>query len=147
MPASDFIITASSAGSSTFQVGAEDATNNRVSISLGNATNSNLGTTDAKIELTSASTAQTAISSIDGALSTLATVQGDIGAYQNRLAFAAANLSITIENTQAAESVIRDVDMAAEMISFTKNQILLQAGTAMLAQANIAPLQVLSLFG
>jgi flagellin len=54
---------------------------------------------------------------------------------------------VTIENVQAAESVIRDVDMAAEMTSFTKNQILLQAGTAMLAQANMAPQVVLSLFG
>ncbi|MBW1707202.1 MAG: flagellin, partial [Deltaproteobacteria bacterium] len=59
----------------------------------------------------------------------------------------AANLSTIIENVQAAESVIRDVDMAQEMTTFTKNQILLQAGTAMLAQANMAPQQVLSLFG
>jgi flagellin len=66
---------------------------------------------------------------------------------QNRLGYAAANLSTTIENVQAAESVIRDVDMAAEMTTFTKNQILLQAGTAMLAQANMAPQVVLSLFG
>ncbi|RLB20623.1 MAG: flagellin, partial [Deltaproteobacteria bacterium] len=73
--------------------------------------------------------------------------RGDIGAYMNRLAYASANLATTIENTQAAESVIRDVDMAMEMTSFTKNQILLQAGTAMLAQANMAPQQVLALFG
>ena len=56
-----------------------------------------------------------------------------------------ANLSTTIENVQAAESVIRDVDMAAEMSTFTKNQILLQAGTAMLAQANGLPNNVLTL--
>jgi len=65
----------------------------------------------------------------------------------NRLAYASANLATTIENTQAAESVIRDVDMASEMTQFTKNQILLQAGTAMLAQANMSPQQVLALFG
>ena len=65
----------------------------------------------------------------------------------NRLSYAAANLSTTVENMQAAESVIRDVDMAAEMTAFTKSQILLQAGTAMLAQANMAPQQILSLFG
>ncbi|MFC1821093.1 flagellin [Thermodesulfobacteriota bacterium] len=84
---------------------------------------------------------------IDSAISTLATSRGEIGAFMNRLGYAAANLATTIENTQAAESVIRDVDMAAEMTTFTKNQILLQAGTAMLAQANMAPQQVLSLFG
>jgi flagellin len=60
--------------------------------------------------------------------------------------YAAQNLSITLENFTAAESAIRDVDMAAEMTSFTKNQILVQAGTAMLSQANQAPQQVLALF-
>ncbi len=65
----------------------------------------------------------------------------------NRLSYASANLASALENTQAAESVIRDVDMAAEMTNFTKNQILMQAGTAMLAQANMAPQAILSLFG
>jgi flagellin len=64
----------------------------------------------------------------------------------NRLSFAAANLSTVIENVQAAESVIRDVDMAAEMTAFTKNQILTQASTAMLAQANQSSQAILSLF-
>ena len=63
------------------------------------------------------------------------------------MSYASANLSITVENFSAAESVIRDVDMADEMTSFTKSQILLQAGTAMLAQANMAPQNLLSLFG
>jgi flagellin len=84
---------------------------------------------------------------VDDAISTLNSVRGDIGAAQNRLNYAAANLSITVENVQSAESVIRDVDMAYEMVSFTKYQILQQAGTAMLAQANMAPQSVLSLFG
>ena len=77
----------------------------------------------------------------------MATQRGNIGANQNRMGYAIANLATTIENVQAAESVIRDVDMASEMTEFTKNQILLQAGTAMLAQANMAPQQVLALFG
>ncbi|RPH52382.1 MAG: flagellin [Desulfobacteraceae bacterium] len=84
---------------------------------------------------------------INTAIDTLATSRGEIGATMNRLSYAAANLATTVENVQAAESVIRDVDMAAEMTSFTKNQILLQAGTAMLAQANMAPQNLLSLFG
>lgn len=149
---SDFVITAASSGSSDFQVGAENAASNRIAVSLGNATQENLGTTTGSsaltdIDMTSAASAQSAINYIDDAISDLSTLQGDVGAYQNRLAFAAANLAITTENMQAAESVIRDVDMAAEMTTFTKNQILLQAGTAMLAQANMAPQQVLSLFG
>jgi flagellin len=97
--------------------------------------------------LANASDAQSALDTIDSAINSLATIRGNVGAAQNRLSYAAANLSTTIENVQAAESVIRDVDMASEMTDFTKNQILLQAGTAMLAQANMAPQQVLSLFG
>ena len=99
------------------------------------------------IDLTTAANAQSALGYIDDAISDLSKVQGDIGAYQNRLGYAAANLATTIENMSAAESVIRDVDMAAEMTTFTKNQILLQAGTAMLAQANMAPQVVLQLMG
>ena len=83
---------------------------------------------------------------IDAAIGTLNSKRGDVGAAQNRLGYASANLATTLENFTAADSVIRDVDMAAEMTSFTKNQILLQAGTAMLAQANQAPQMVLSLF-
>jgi len=83
---------------------------------------------------------------VDAAINNLNGVRGNIGAAQNRLVYAGANLATTIENVQAAESVIRDVDMADEMTTFTKNQILLQAGTAMLAQANMAPQQILSLF-
>ena len=90
---------------------------------------------------------QTILDDIEAAISVVAGARGVVGAYQNRLGYAASNASITVENYQAAESVIRDVDMAAEMTSFTKNQILLQAGTAMLAQANLAPQQVLALFG
>ena len=72
-------------------------------------------------------------------------VLGEIGAAQSRLDYASANLSVSIENISASQSAIRDVDMAAEMVTFTKNQILLQAGTAMLAQANMMPQNVLSL--
>ena len=87
------------------------------------------------------------LDTINSAIDALAQSRGEIGAAINRLGYAAANLASTIENTQAAESVIRDVDMAAEMTNFTKNQILMQAGTAMLGQANMAPQAVLSLLG
>jgi len=91
-------------------------------------------------------TALADLDTINTAIETLANSRAAIGASINRLSYAAANLATSVENTQAAESVIRDVDMAAEMTTFTKNQILLQAGTAMLAQANQSPQIVLSLF-
>jgi flagellin len=139
--------TVSSTGStgSTFQIGAENDSNNRISISIGGAAKSNLGITS--LDLSTAANAQAALDLVDTAISTLTSTRGNVGAYMNRLSYAAANLATTIENQQAAESVIRDVDMAAEMTDFTKNQILLQAGTSMLAQANMAPQQVLALFG
>lgn len=82
-----------------------------------------------------------------GALSDLGAILGDIGAEMNTLDFTYANIQTKIENTSASESAIRDVDMAAEMVNFTKSQIMLQAGTAMLAQANMSSQGVLSLFG
>jgi flagellin len=131
-------------GNSTFQVGAKNDTDNRITVSLGDATASTLGLTTG--QLSNATTAQAFLDTVDAAIDTLNNRRGDIGASQNRLSYAAANLSVTIENVTASESVIRDVDMAGEMVSFTKNQILMQAGTAMLAQANMAPQNILSLF-
>jgi len=138
-------IAADATGSSTFQVGAENASDNRISVSIGDATATTLGLTADQLD--NASEAQAFLGTVDNAISSLVNVRGGIGASQNRLQYSYSNLSVTIENVQAAESVIRDVDMAAEMTTFTKNQILLQAGTAMLAQANMAPQVVLSLFG
>ncbi|MGH7506788.1 MAG: flagellin, partial [Longimicrobiales bacterium] len=89
--------------------------------------------------------AQTALVNLDAAITTISGVFGDIGAAQNRIDYATANVKTSIENFAAAESVIRDADMAAEMAEFTKNQILQQAGVAMLAQANAAPQLVLRL--
>ena len=95
--------------------------------------------------LSSRAAAETAIGNIDSALGVIASVFGNIGAAQNRIDYATANVKTTIENVAAAESTIRDADMAAEMADFTKNQILQQAGVAMLAQANSAPQLVLRL--
>lgn len=130
------------AASSSFQVGNQNDSNNRISFSLGNMTVSGM---TADITVDTLSGAQTALTTIDNALDELATARSIIGYNQNRLGFAAANLGTSIENLTAAESVIRDADMAFETINFTKNQILLQAGTAMLAQANIAPQAILGL--
>jgi len=133
------------ANSKDFQVGSEDNSDNRIAVSIDSITTATLGV--AAGDVATAADAQGALTIIDDAVGALATSRGEVGAFQNRLGYASANLSITVENFTAAESVIRDVDMAAEMTTFTKNQILLQSGTAMLAQANMAPQQVLSLFG
>ena len=89
--------------------------------------------------------ANRAIGTLDEALKKINKQRADLGAYQNRLEHTVNGLNIGAENLQAAESRIRDTDMAKEMVEFTKNQVLTQAGTAMLAQANQQPQQILSL--
>jgi len=89
--------------------------------------------------------AEAAIASLDTAISQVASTRGTLGGIQNRLEHTISNLGVTQENVAASESRIRDVDMAAEMTSFTRNQIMMQAGTAMLAQANAVPQTVLQL--
>jgi flagellin len=85
------------------------------------------------------------VSQIDTAISSVSSIRSSLGAVQNRLEHAVANLGVNEENLSAAESRIRDVDVAQEMVNFTRLQILSQSGTAMLAQANQAPQSVLSL--
>jgi flagellin len=85
------------------------------------------------------------VSQIDTAIASVSTVRSDLGAKQNRLENAVDNLGVYQENLTSAESRIRDVDVASEMVNFTRLQILSQSGTAMLAQANQAPQSVLSL--
>ena len=87
------------------------------------------------------------ITAVDTAINTVSNERSNLGTLQNRLEHTIANLQTSAENLSAAESRVRDVDMAAEMVKFTKNQILVQAGTAMLAQANMAPQSVLQLLG
>ncbi len=144
MDAGGSTLTTSASSSSSFQVGYENNANNKISFSLGDLTKTGL---TAEVSVATLSDAQTALSTIDNAIDQLAGERAVIGKSQNQLGFAFANLTSTIENLSAAESVIRDADMAFETVAFTKNQILLQAGTAMLAQANAAPQSILSLLG
>jgi flagellin len=119
----------------TFQVGANDGDSIAVStISLG----ASIGVS---FDLSSA----TSISAVDAAINAVSTQRASFGAVQNRLEHTLNNLASYQENLMASESRIRDVDMASEMVEFTKDQILQQAGTSMLAQANQAPQTVLSL--
>ena len=137
-----------STSTQNIQVGKENHADSRIGLDMGDMQMSALkdGST-LSIDLSTVTGANSALDDVETAISYVAEKRGDLGAYMNRLSYAAANLATSVENAQAAESVIRDVDMAAEMTTFTKNQILLQAGTAMLAQANMSPQQVLSLFG
>ncbi|MDO7976073.1 flagellin N-terminal helical domain-containing protein [Oceanotoga teriensis] len=97
------------------------------------------------LDISSNTYAQTSISKIDGAIKAVSSLRAQFGAYQNRLEHTVNNLSVASENLTAAESRIRDVDMAKEMMSFTREQILLQSSNAMLAQSNQLPQNVLSL--
>lgn len=129
---------------STFQIGSDNGVNNRLEVGILSMTASAL--TVNSISLSTQSGAQTAIDTIDTAIASLSSRRGTLGASQNRLAYTISTLDNTAENIQASESSIRDVDMALEMTSFTRSQIMVQAGTAMLAQANSLPQNVLSLF-
>ncbi|GGM60894.1 flagellin [Dactylosporangium sucinum] len=136
----------------TFQVGANTASADQIAVKLDSSAfgspasvsgfdASGLGL--ASLDLTTSGTA--AIDAIDSAIKGVSTARATLGAYQNRFEHTINNLNVAIENLSASESRIRDTDMAQEMVSFTRSQILTQAGTSMLAQANQAPQNVLSL--
>jgi flagellin len=99
------------------------------------------------ISLSSPDLANNAIGIVDEALKAVSRQRADLGAYQNRFELAVKGVLIGAENLQAAESLIRDTDMAEQMVEFVKNTILVQSGTAMLAQANLKPQSVLQLLG
>ncbi|MBO8456801.1 MAG: flagellin [Spirochaetes bacterium] len=121
----------------------------RERIYIGTMTAAALGVRDAStndiVTVEDPDSANRLIGTVDEALKTINKQRADLGAYQNRLEHAVRGLDIGAENLQAAESRIRDTDMAKEMVEFSKNQILRQAGTAMLAQANVATQSVLTL--
>jgi flagellin len=132
---------ATAASAVTLQVGANGG--QAIAFTIGT-----VGTTALTIQglsVSFATAASAAIASLDVAIGAITTQRANLGAIQNRLEQTINRLGVTSENLQAAESRIRDADMAAEMISFTKNQILQQSGMAMLSQANSAPQSVLSL--
>jgi flagellin len=129
----------------SFQVGMKNTGNDRISISISNSGSTSLGLNDEL--LTSSTGAQKAIAALDTALQTINTSRGTLGATQNRLEATMSNLSIMHENTAGANSRIKDVDVAEESAAFTRSQILSQAGTSMLAQANSLPQSALSLIG
>jgi flagellin len=135
-----------SASALTFQVGASDqASESQVVVDLRSANVGAIGTAVKALDVSSAANALTSLTTIDTNISTVSTERAKLGASQNRFEHTINSVNVAIENLSASESRIRDTDMASEMMNFTRSQILSQAGTAMLAQANQAPQSVLSL--
>lgn len=134
-------------GSMWFHIGAN--MDQREQVFIGTITAGSLGLkqigTNNIMSISTADQANRNIGVLDGALRIVNKQRADLGAYQNRLEMAINGIDISAENLQAAESLIRDTDMASEMVDFTKNQILSQAGNAMLAQANQQGQQVMQL--
>jgi flagellin len=130
-------------GGLTFQIGANGSKDQRVSLSVGNMSSVGIGVK--QVDVSTQEGANKAIAKIDAAINTVSGTRADLGALQNRLEHTINSLGVASENLTAAESRIRDVDMAKEMMSFTKTQILSQAAQAMLAQANTLPQGVLQL--
>ena len=132
-------------GGKALQVGAASNTQQQIKIYISNMDASHLGVKD--VCMTSQDKARAAIASITQAIAKVSKQRSALGAVQNRLEHTIANLDNVVENTTAAESSIRDTDMATEMVNYSKNNILAQAGQSMLAQANQATQGVLSLLG
>ncbi len=134
-------------GSMWFHIGAN--MDQRTQVFIGTMSATALGIrsigTEEKISLQTPEDANRAIGTLDEAIKKINKQRADLGAYQNRLELTVKGLDVSAENLQASESRIRDTDMASQMVEFTKNSILQQAGTAMLAQANSQSQNVLSL--
>jgi flagellin len=127
-----------------FQVGANTTTNiDTLSVGLVSVLASDLGIST--LDISSTGSATTAIQAIDGAINKVVSARGDLGAIQNRLQSTITNLGVSVENLSAAESRIRDVDVAAETAELTRNSIMQQAAVSVLAQANVQPQVALSL--
>ncbi len=139
----NIVVTEATGGS--FQVGPTDNAFNRIEVNVADmsATGTELNLTTAAVSTISSS--RSAITAVDGAITAVAQQRGDLGAFQNRLAFAISYTENEIENIQASEASISDADIASEVTSFTRAQILSQAATAMLAQANVLPQNALAL--
>ncbi|MBD3785012.1 MAG: flagellin FliC [Micrococcales bacterium] len=131
-------------GTFTFQIGANSGQTTTLDLSA-KYDSTTLGVS--AIDVSTAAGAATALGLADTAVTTVSTARAGLGAVQNRLQHTINSLSVAAENSAAAESRIRDTDMAKEMTAFTRSQILSQAGVSMLAQANSAPQSVLKLLG
>ena len=131
----------------TLHVGADATSNNGITMNIATMSAKGLGVNGIKVDGNNNSNALDAIETIKEAISKVSSQRSDLGAIQNRLEHTINNLDNVVENTTSAESQIRDTDMATEMVKYSNNNILAQAGTSMLAQANQSNQSVLSLLG
>lgn len=127
----------------TFKIGTGNETFDRITLDINSVTQEALGING--LDVTTAANADTASTAISSAITTLNSARANIGAFQNRLDIATSNLATATENTEAARSALLDLNIATEMTSFTSKQILVQAGVAMLSQANSLPQNLLRL--
>lgn len=145
--ADDYKVGIDVSGIMTFQAGPNKGADHRISVAINDMGANALGVDGLDITTQSAAQSVMDAESIDSAIRTVSEQRGDLGALQNRLEHTIKNLGVTRENLASSESRIRDADMAKEMMDFTRNQIMQQAGTAMLAQANMVNQSVLQLLG
>ncbi|MBO5279023.1 MAG: hypothetical protein J6B06_06010 [Lachnospiraceae bacterium] len=131
----------------SLQVGADTTEENKISVDIESMSAKSLGIDKVTVTGEDSTNADKAVNTIADAIAQVSKQRSALGAIQNRLEHTIANLDNVVENTTAAESRIRDVDMAKEMVTYSKNNILAQAGQSMLAQANQANQGVLSLLG
>ena len=129
----------------SFQVGADTTANNKISVSMQSMSAESIGVKGISVTGDDSTNADAAVDTIGEAIKKVSSQRSGLGAVQNRLEHTIANLDNIVENTTAAESAIRDTDMAEEMVAYSKNSILTQAGQSMLAQANQSNQGVLSL--
>jgi flagellin len=142
------LIDGSASAGLSFQVGIENSSNDRISMSITKLTTSTLGSTSlhlASATLSTVTGARNALAAFDKAITQLSSARSKVGAVQNRMVVTISNLGVAQENLAAANSRIRDVDVASESSALTKAQILSQAGMAVLSQANQIPQAALSL--
>ncbi len=132
------------AASVTFQVGVNNTTNDRITVTGVDATASGIGVVSGTA-VSTVTGAQSALALIDSAISTVASLRAGFGTAQNRLESTIRSIAVAVENTAAAESRIRDVDVASETAILTRNQVLQQAGISVLAQANVSTQSALAL--
>jgi flagellin len=143
------LLNGATSGGITFQVGLSAGTDDRITVSIGKTFASSIGTGTSigSSHVSTVTMARNALAVVDAALNDISGVRGDLGAAQNRLAITVRNLATQRENLSAANSRIRDVDVAQETVEMTRSQILMQAGVSVLAQANQLPSMALSLIG
>jgi flagellin len=135
--------------STVFQIGVDNTANDRITVNAVDARASSigLGSGSGVVTISTVAASRTTLSALDGAISEVASLRASFGTVQNRLESSIRSLAVSQENTQAAESRIRDVDFASETAELTRNQVLQQAGISVLAQANVSTQSALSLLG